>query len=175
MKKDKVILLEIISQIEKELSNLKELESELNSIRDKRDIISRRAKGSILHDFYNYSERIFKKISIEINEGYDETERWHKALLYRMTIPLKQIRPPAISEELAAGLDEYLAFRHLFRSIYGFELKGNRIDHLAEKFGLVNRKLKEEIEKFLQYLKENRFCEGNSCKSGKWEKCGNYG
>jgi len=155
MRKNKVILLEIISQVERELSNLKELESELNSIKDKSDIISRRAKGSILHDFYNCCERIFKKIAIEINKGYEETERWHKALLYRMTIPLRQIRPPVISEELAADLDEYLAFRHLFRSIYGFELKSDRIDHLAQKFGSVNKRFKEEIDKFLRYLRNN--------------------
>lgn len=50
-----------------------------------------------------------------------------------MTIPIKQIRPAVISEELAAGLDEYLSFRHVFSNIYGFELKGDRIDYLASK------------------------------------------
>lgn len=59
-----------------------------------------------------------------------------------------------ISEELAADLDEYLAFRHFFRSIYGFELKGDRIDRLAEKFELVSKKFVEEIEKFLGYLQK---------------------
>lgn len=67
----------------------------------------------------------------------------------RMTIPIKEIRPHVISEELAADLDEYLAFRHLFRSIYGFELKGDRIDRLAEKFGSVSKKFVGYLEKGL--------------------------
>ena len=85
MKKDRLTVLAIASEIEREIENLKELQSELRSIRDKSDIIYTRAKGSILHDFYNCCERIFKRIAIDINEGYEETERWHKALLYRMT------------------------------------------------------------------------------------------
>jgi len=132
MKKDRLTLLTIVSEIEREIENVKELQSELRSITDKRGIIYTRSKGSILHDFYSGCERTFKKIAIEVNEGYEETERWHKALLYRMTIALKDIRPQVISEELAADLDEYLGFRHLFRSIYGFELKGDRIDGLVK-------------------------------------------
>jgi len=154
MKKERLALLAIVSEIEREIENLKELQSELGSIRDKGGIIYTRSKGSILHDFYNCCERIFKKIAIEINEGYEETERWHKALLYRMTIPLKDIRPQVISEELAAGLDEYLAFRHLFRSIYGFELKGDRIERLAEKFEIISQTFIKEIEVFLEYLRK---------------------
>lgn len=154
MEKDKLALLEIISHIEGELQNIKKLKSELNSIKNKKGVIYKRSKGSILHDFYNYCERIFKKIAIELNQGYEETEKWHKTLLYRMTIPIKGIRPHVISEELAADLDEYLAFRHLFRNIYGFELKGDRIDRLAEKFESVSKKFVEEMKKFLGYLQK---------------------
>ena len=153
MKKNRLTLLAIVSEIEREIENLKELQSELHSIRDKGGIIYARSKGSILHDFYNCCERIFKKIAIEINEGYEETDRWHKALLYRMTIPLRNIRPQVISEELAADLDEYLVFRHLFRSIYGFELKGDRIGRLADKFEIISQRFVKEIEVFLEYLR----------------------
>lgn len=47
-----------------------------------------------------------------------------------MTIEIKGIRPPVISKELAAELDEYLSFRHLFRNIYGFELESKRLENL---------------------------------------------
>ncbi len=40
---------------------------------------------------------------------------------------IKDTRPAVISEELAADLDEYLSFRHVFRNIYGFELKGSML------------------------------------------------
>ena len=57
-------------------------------------------------------------------------------------------------DKIAAELNEYLAFRHLFRSIYGFELKGDRIDRLAERFQLVSKKFVEEIEKFSGHLQK---------------------
>lgn len=78
----------------------------------------------------------------------------HKSLLYKMTIPIEGLRPRVISDALAAELDEFLAFRHLFRNIYGFELKGDRIDYLAEKFGKVAERFREEIEGFVIFLRK---------------------
>jgi len=155
MEKNKLAVLGIVSRIEGELQNIKEFKSELDSIRDKKGLIYKRSRGSVLHDFYNCCERVFKEIAVELNQGYEESERWHKNLLRRMTIPIKGIRPQVISEELATDLDEYLAFRYLFRSIYGFELKGDRIDRLAERFEWVSERFVQEIEKFMRHLQES--------------------
>jgi hypothetical protein len=146
--------IEIIAEIERELQNLQEFYSELAKIKSEKDIIFKRSMGSILHDFYNCCERVFKKIAIEINAGYEDTPKWHKSLLFKMTIPVEGLRPQVISEELAADLDEYLAFRHLFRNIYGFELKGGRIDYLVEKFEVVSERFDKEIRKFLTFLRK---------------------
>lgn len=154
MERNKLALLGIISRIEGELQNIKEFKSELDSIRDKKGVIYKRSRGSVLHDFYNCCERVFKEIAVELNRGYEGTEKWHKDLLHRMTIPIKGVRPRVISEELAADLDEYLAFRHVFRSIYGFELKGDRIDRLAERFESISKRFVEEIETFLGRLQQ---------------------
>lgn len=150
----KEALIGIIAEIEKELHNLEELGAELETVKPEKSVVSKRSKGSILHDFYNCCERIFKKIAIELNSGYEESEKWYKSLLYRMTIPIEGIRPRVISDELAAELDEFLAFRHLFRNIYGFELKGDRIDYLAEKFERVAERVQKEIKEFLGFLRK---------------------
>ena len=92
------------------------------------------------------------RLAIEMNGGLDETEQCHKALLYRMTLPLEGIRPAVISEELAADLDEYLAFRHVFRNIYGFELKGERIIRLSDRLAEVAASFKKEISDFRRLL-----------------------
>ena len=147
-------LIEIISEIERDLQALQELRSELKRIKSEKDIIFMRSKGSILHDFYNCCERIFKKIAIEMNGGYEDTEKWHKNLLYRMTIQMEGLRPAVISEGLAADLDEFLAFRHLFRNIYGFELKGDRIEYLAKKFKKVSENFEKEIREFIVILRK---------------------
>jgi hypothetical protein len=143
-----------IAEIEKELLSLQELLNELAVVKPHNDLIAKRAKGSILHDFYNCCERIFKKIAVELNSGYEESEKWHKGLLYRMTIPVEGIRPRVLSDELAADLDEFLAFRHLFRNIYGYELKGRRIDFLAGRLEDVAEKFKKEIQEFVEVLKQ---------------------
>ncbi len=151
----KEMLREIIAEIEKELQNLEELKTEFEKVKPKTEIIFKRAKGSILHDFYNCCERIFKRIALELNGRYEDSEKRHKNLLYRMTIPIDGLRPRVISDELAAMLDEFLAFRHVFRNIYGFELKGDRIDYLGEKFEAVVEKLQGEIEDFKAFLKKD--------------------
>lgn len=143
-------LKEIKELIIVELSNIDKLKEEL--MRYVNDPEARRIKGSILHDFYNICERIFKLIAKEINGDFEAGEHWHKQLLYRMTLELKDIRPPLISKEVAASLDEFLSFRHLFRNIYGFELMGDRMDRLVEKFFITADQFKKEIEGFIELI-----------------------
>jgi hypothetical protein len=69
-----------------------------------------------------------------------------------MTVEIINVRPPVISEELAADLNEFLQFRHLFRNIYGFELKSDLLDHLAKKFKSTALKFSEETRDFLKAL-----------------------
>lgn len=142
----------MLAEVEKELDNLQELRREMKEIKSSEAMVSRRSMGSILHDFYNCCERIFRKIALDVNGGYEDSEKWHKALLFKMTLPIKEVRPPVISEELAAELDEYLSFRHVFRNIYGFELKGDRVVHLAGKFDDTAERFMNEIRKFLSVL-----------------------
>lgn len=151
---EKDLIRDIISGIEKEIENLNELKKEFKEIKSKKAIAFKRSKGSILHDFYNCCERIFKKIAININGGFEESEKWHKALLYKMTIPIDGLRPRVISDELAAKLDEFLSFRHVFRNIYGFELKGDRIDYLSLRFDKTVENFTKEIRTFMNFLKK---------------------
>jgi len=145
---------ELYSAIDHELKNIDKLREELKEVLGEKSPLSRRIKGSILHDFYNCCERIFRRIAIEINGGFDTEGRWHKELLYRMTIPIGNIRPQVISEELAAELDDYLSFRHVFRHIYGFELKGERLDRLVEKFEQTSDMFKTQVCEFLKRMQE---------------------
>lgn len=142
---------ELTGFIERELKNINSLKLELESCKGNSHTI-RRAKGSILHDFYNGVERIFELITENINGKTTSNGQWHKRLLYQMTAEIKDIRPIVISYNLAAELDEYLSFRHLFRNIYGFELDSNRLDVLIEKFPSVISKFENEIKEFISKL-----------------------
>ena len=101
-----------------------------------------------MHDFYNCCERVFRRIGMEMNGAAHRGESW----LFRMTVSVPGIRPAVISEDLAAELDEFLAFRHLFRNIYGFELKGDRVTRLGRRLEGVSQRFEREIEAFLTSL-----------------------
>lgn len=134
--------------IEKELDNIEKLIDEILPYYNETKMS--RLKGSILHDFYNACERIFKWIAKDINGDFDPTVQWHKELLFRMTIEIQNVRQAVISEELAADLNEFLQFRHLFRNIYGFELKSDLLDHLINKFKPTAFRFSKEIKLFLK-------------------------
>ncbi|MHB1336934.1 MAG: ribonuclease toxin HepT-like protein [Candidatus Humimicrobiaceae bacterium] len=112
--------------IEIEIENLERLVDEniiiTDRFTDKPDFIEIRAAGSILHDFYCAVEKIFKRITIYINNDFPDGEDWHTELLLQMTRPIEKTHKAVISRELLEKLKEYLRFRHLFRNIYGFEL-----------------------------------------------------
>ena len=92
---------ELKNFIERELKNINSLKLELESCKGNSHTI-RRAKGSILHDFYNGVERIFELITENINGKTTLNGQWHKRLLYQMTAEIKDIRPIVISNNLAA-------------------------------------------------------------------------
>jgi hypothetical protein len=145
-------LREIESAIAQELEVVSTLRAEV------RDELARspahpRVLGSVLHDFYTCCERVFKRVSSEINGGHYEGDAWHKELLYRMTIAIPGVRPALVSQELAAELDEYLAFRHVFRNIYGFELKGERVVRLAHGLERVSVRFEQEVGAFLRAIR----------------------
>jgi len=113
-----------------------------------------RATASILHDFYSGIEKIFEKIALTIDNSLPSGEEWHIELLSQMAKPFSKIRGPVISEDLFKKLKEYLKFRHLFRHIYGFELKWEKIKILCEEMSEVLNKFIEEIDKFLHIIKK---------------------
>jgi len=155
MRKNEIFWQEIVAEINKELENITRLREELGEvIQNGVKVNNRRAQGSILHDFYNCCERVFRRIIADINGGFVQSESWHKELLYRMTIEIKGIRPQIISEDLAAELDDYLSFRHVFRNIYGFELKGERLDRLVGKFERVSKDFRDQIVEFMRKMEQ---------------------
>ena len=142
---------EIVGFVEEELTGISRLLKEISDCKGNNSIM-RRAKGSILHDFYNTCERVFEFVAHQINGGIPKGEQWYKKLLRQMTMEIKDLRPAVISKKLASELDEYLGFRHLFRNIYGFELESERWDELVIKFPKVAEYFCKEIRDFLKKL-----------------------
>lgn len=137
-------------EIEIELENLKRLVREMEELTDrltdKPTFVETRAAGSILHDFYCGTEKIFERIALHLDGELPKGEDWHTELLLQMAQPVKGIRDVVISPDLLEKLKEYLRFRHLFRHIYGFELKWERFKHLSLSLSTILGELKNNLE-----------------------------
>lgn len=116
------------------------------------DILELRALGSILHDFYTVIEDIFELIAGDINGKIPQESRWHKRLLHLMALDIPKLRPAIISKELESELNEYLRFRHLFRNVYGHQLKWSRMAGLIHNLESVCKNATDEIENFRKFL-----------------------
>jgi len=144
------------SDIKFELENLERLVKEskelIEKINDKPDFIETRAAGSILHDFYCGVEKIFERIAVNIDKKLPSGESWHSELLIQMADPWDDTRDELITAGLMSVLKEYMRFRHLFRHVYGFELRWERFRELFLRLEYTFNELKSGIEKFIDEL-----------------------
>jgi hypothetical protein len=150
----------LASEIEDEIKKIEELVKENEEVcrqikeGEEFDFLKIRGQGAIIHDFYTAFEKIFKKIATDINGELPPGEDWHQRLLYQMSIEVKGVRPAVISKESFSFLKQLLAFRHLFRNVYGFELKKDRLDELSNMLLEKGRDVLEEVDKFTTYLRK---------------------
>jgi predicted nucleotidyltransferase len=116
------------------------------------DDLVRVGVGTVLKDFYDGVECIFKHIAAALNEPLPSGKEWHKQLLEKMSQPTEN-RKPVISQDLKDALDEFLGFRHLFRSIYVVtQLQWEPMAPLVANLPQVYKQLREEVESFLSEL-----------------------
>ncbi len=155
--KEKQLIRRLQSEINQEILSLEALLRELETLKPRlaqKEIsnLDLRAAGSILHDFYNGVENIFRRVAQELNGGLPAGEDWHKQLLTDMSLDVKGVRPPLVSEDLKLKLQKYLGFRHIFRNVYGFHLEQEQIKVMVKEFPRILSWLRREIAAFQEYL-----------------------
>ena len=155
--KEKQLIRRLQSEINQEISSSDALLQELKTLKlrlayKKVSNLDLRAAGSILHDFYNGVENIFRRVAQELNGGLPAGEDWHRQLLADMRLEIKGLRPPLISKNLGLKLQKFLGFRHIFRNIYGFHLEQEQIKALVRELPRTLFCLKNEIAVFQKYL-----------------------
>jgi len=105
-----------------------------------------------LHSFYNGLERIFESIARQLDPVFPSSERWHRELLEQMTKDIPGVRPVVLSVKTAELLVSFLAFRHLVRGIYAFELKEDLLQNLVDLLTEVLSSIKQDLEGFCKLL-----------------------
>ena len=145
------------ADIRRELTSLDRLAAEteqlLARMPDRPGFVEIRAAGSLLHDFYTGAEKIFQRIALEMEGGLPSGAEWHSELLARMASPVEDRRPAVISEELKDQLGEYLRFRHLFRYMYGFQLRWGRCQVLLSDLPAIKHEFERQLHTFLDFLR----------------------
>lgn len=149
------------ARIGREMENIKNIEQELKDYgvfpQIKTDKIrgfslndrgSLRILGSALHDYYNAVENIFKIIAQKIDSSLPEGTNWHKELLEQMALEVEGVRSKVIRPETQNLLEEFLAFRHVFRNVYGYNLTREKLEDLIQKLPEVSRGLERNIKEF---------------------------
>jgi hypothetical protein len=157
MKKDELFLKRIRTELLAELEKIARLMDEyadfLAKYSGKMDAHLLRAKASFMADFYMGVEKLFRLIVEELNGGTPRGEGWHKRLLHTMSLEIKGLRPPVISQKLYADLLKFLGFRHVVRQAYGFQLDEKKLDELEEIFLRTWKRFSHDIKQFCTFLR----------------------
>jgi len=149
---DETLARRVARELEVELESIRRLAGELAAAPRTDDTFALRARGSILHDFYTGAERLFVRLAEEVNGGVPRGDHWHRRLLQDMAIDIPGVRPAVISPELESDLSEFLRFRPVFRNVYGFVLRADRLEALERKLPVVLSRLVHEVAAFASWL-----------------------
>lgn len=152
MRLDEALTRRLAAEIRGEFASLGRLEEQSAAAPREADTFSLRGRGSILHDFYSGIERVFVRIADELNGGVPKGDHWHRQLLRDMSLEIPGLRPAVIDEDLEHSLGDFLRFRHVFRNVYGFTLKDERMRPLEDKLPEVLGDFRRQLERFLVWM-----------------------
>lgn len=109
-----------ISQLERVLVHNRKAWGRIEAGAD--DYVDWGALALTLHSAYGVMEGYFLRIS-KYFENNLPPDRWHKALVEKMSLEIPGLRPALIeSEGMKAHIVELLKFRHRIRNLYGEEI-----------------------------------------------------
>lgn len=147
----------LLAQLESEIEAIQRLKQEaariLAEAPSEGDPVYTRAAGSVLQDFYNGAERIWRHIATDLDGGLPAGPDWHTRLLDVMSLSIEGTRPPVITKGLASALHEYLVFRDRFRNLYGYVLNWERCRQLLDPLPALIDALAAEVRRFEAFMR----------------------
>ena len=155
----KTALLEIDAEIDKTIKVLRKNVAYFNNFKET-DYKTLGKKNSsaivfaeIITDYFTCLETLFLRISRFFENNLDK-KKWHKHLLEKMTLNIKDIRIPVIRENTFKLLNELLSFRHFKRYYFEFEYDWERLSYLIKKYEEVNFLIFEDLRVFSKFINE---------------------
>lgn len=150
MEKERLQLIK--SEVETQIEQIDKIYDRIELRKEKKDIVYLESLAYQLHNLYCAFENMFEIVADYFENNIDEKKRYHRELLWRMTVPIEGVRPALLSEDSYKLLDSLRSFRHFFRHAYIYELDPKKValildDTLKLKFLYLN-----DIKRFLKQL-----------------------
>ncbi len=108
--------------------------------------------ATCLHSFYTGIEHILEIIVRQIDQSRNMGPEWHRELLYAASVEKPGLRPAVISDTSFACLEQFRAFRHLFRHLYTHRIDPERIFYLMRDLDTAWNSIKTDLESFVDFL-----------------------
>ncbi|MCZ2128494.1 MAG: hypothetical protein LC099_12090 [Anaerolineales bacterium] len=105
-----------------------------------------------LHGYYSGLEHTFEDIARTIDGNAPSGANWHAELLIQMSIDVKKIRPPVITQSTKIALDEFRGLRHIIRNVYAFYLLPSRLNELLINLPKSFKSVKKDLLDFAKFL-----------------------
>lgn len=121
--------------------------------RDKSNTDQAMILAQALTNYCTCMETIFLRISGHFENNLPP-DRWHQALLEKMTLEIDGIRPRVIRDEVYFGLLEIMKFRHFARYYFELDYDWDKLLYLLKKFNEVREPVREDIAAFEQYVEK---------------------
>ena len=149
----KADVLDELGKIEKLVNDFRPIRDKLNLPENEVPHYDRAAIGYYLHSFYNGCENIFRSVA-RFFENDLGPQTWHSDLLKRMKLVIPGYRPAMIDDGLYRLLNDFRAFRHIFRHSYSFDLDWEKERVVAKKLQTGAAMFQKQAKRFLKNLEQ---------------------
>lgn len=112
-----------------------------------------------LETYYTALETFFLRVS-QFFENNLQPDRWHAALLDKMTLAIPGVRAPVVSERNLSRLKELMRFRHFRRYDVAMDYDWTRIDFLIATLDAAHPIVMDDLAVFGEFLTKLREAAG---------------
>lgn len=118
---------------------------------DPPDSWDRRAAAFSIQEIYGGIENILKRVAVVVDDMLPSGPAWHADLI-RQVAKATERRPAVLSAELLPRILECLAFRHVARTHYGFDLDWERLRALLQQVPSLVEDFRHRVTEFLNAI-----------------------
>ncbi|MBM3293630.1 MAG: hypothetical protein FJY82_03810 [Candidatus Aminicenantes bacterium] len=140
------------SELDRQFSEIAKIFGRIDKRKNLEDRVVLESLAYQLHNLYCAFEDVFKIVAGYFEINIEDKRKYHRGLLWRMTVSVEGVRPSLLSSEAFALLDSLRAFRHFFRHAYTYELDPKKVALVLEEAKKIRKLYRREYRNFLKKI-----------------------